>query len=172
MRTVYILTFLLACLQTYSQESKSSIDKIRLVVEQINKDSGYSKKILNNEEFLEEATDGGGQLTGYFKNGQLVKIKEWIGLSSCINITEYYLQANKLIFTYTVGSDFAYDENSSTFNPQKQIRTIECRFYFENDILIKNIIKGQSRCSGKPKVEWSKNYLEECSRYQKLFRNK
>jgi hypothetical protein len=172
MRLLCLLIFLQSCLLTYAQDNNSIIDKIRHAVEQINKESGYSKKVLNNEEFLEQTTDGGGQLTGYFKNGQLVKIKEWIGLSSCINITEYYLQSDKLIFTYTEGSDFAYNDSLNSFNPQKQIRTMECRFYFDNDKLIKNIIKGQSRCSGKPKVEWSKSYLQECSRYQKLLRKK
>ena len=170
MRAVYLLTFLLSNLLTYSQEN--SIDNIRHVVEQINKDSGYSKKVLNNEEFLEHSTDGGGELTGYFKNGQLVKIREWIGLSSCINITEYYLQSGKLIFTYTEGSDFAYNDSLESFDYEKSARTMECRFYYENSKLIKNIFKGESRCSGKPTIEWSKDYLKECSRYQKLLKNK
>ncbi len=172
MRTLYIPILLLFNLLAYSQESKSSIDKIRHAVEQINKDSGYSKKVFSNEEFLEHATDGGGELTGYFKNGQLVKIREWIGLSSCINITEYYLQSGKLIFTYTEGSEFPYNENLGYFDYKKPVRTMECRFYYEYGKQIKNIFKGKSRCSGKPKTEWSKNYLEECIRYQKLLKNK
>ena len=170
MRTLYIFIFLLSSLLTYSQEN--SIEKIRHAVGQINKDSGYSKKVLNNEEFMGESSDGGGQLTGYFKNGELVKIKEWIGLSSCINITEYYLQSGKLIFTYTEGKDFVYSDLSKKFNPQKQTLTMECRFYFENDKLVKNTFKGQSRCSGKPKVEWANNYLDDYARYQKLLWNK
>ena len=170
MRILYLFIFLLSTLLTCAQEN--SIDKIRHVVEQINKDSGYSNKILNGEAFLEETTDGEGELTGYFKNGELVKIVEWIGLSSCINITEYYLQSGKLIFTYTEGKEFAYNDSLKTFNPQKQTVTMECRFYFENDELIKDIFKGQSRCSGKPKAEWSKTYLQECTRYQKLLGKK
>jgi hypothetical protein len=128
MRLVYIMASLFSCLLTYSQENKTNIDKIRHTVEQINKDSGYSKKVLSNEEFLEHTTDGGGELTGYFKNGQLVKIREWIGLSSCINITEYYLHSNKLIFTYTKGSEFDYNDSSESFDYKKPVRTMECRF--------------------------------------------
>jgi hypothetical protein len=169
-RTFYIIVFLLSNLLVYSQ--KNSIDNIRLAVEQINKDSGYSKKVLDGEAFLEEAPDGGAELTGYFKNGELVKIMEWIGLSSCIRITEYYLQSHHLIFTYTQEKDFAYSESLKTFDPQKQILKMECRFYFENDKMIKNIFKGESRCSGKPEVEWSKTYLQECYKYQKLLKNK
>ncbi len=49
---------------------------------------------------------------------------------------------------------------------------MECRFYYENDKLIKSILKGESRCSGKPTVELAKTNLEECSRYQKLLKKK
>lgn len=171
-RSVFILTFLLSSLITYSQGTNTNIDNIRQVVEQINKDSGYSKMVLNNEEFMEEPTDGGGELTGYFKNGHLVKIVEWIGLSSCISITEYYVQSRKLIFAYTQEKDFAYNANVNTFDSQKQVVTMECRFYFENDKLIKNILNGESRCGGKPSKEWAKNYLDDCARYQKLLKNK
>ncbi len=74
----------------YAQSGNTGINKIRKIVTQINKDSDYSKRKLENEEFLEQMTDNGGELTGYFKNRKLVKIVEWIGLSSCVNITEYY----------------------------------------------------------------------------------
>ncbi len=172
MRTLFTSTLFLFNLLAFSQENKNSIDKIRLVVEQINKDSGFSKKLLSNEAFLEHTTDGGGELTGYFKNGELVKIKEWVGLSSCINITDYYLQSGKLIFTYTEGSEFAYNDSLESFDYKKLVRTMECRFYYENGKLIKSILKGESRCTGKPVPEWSKDYQSECSRYQKLLKNK
>lgn len=171
MRTLFTLTFLLFNLLAFSQENKTSIDNIRYAVEYINKDSGYSKKVLSNEEFLEHTTDGGGELTCYFKNGELVKIREWIGLSSCINITEYYLQTDKLIFAYTEGSEFAYNDSLESFDYKKPVRTMECRFYYENGKLIKSILKGESRCSGKPDQEWSKENLSDCSRYQKLLKN-
>ncbi len=172
MRIFYILIFLSFSLLGYSQEKTVNTDKIREVVEQINKDSGYTKTVLNNEEFMEEPTDGGGELTGYFKNGHLVKIVEWIGLSSCISITEYYIQSRKLIFAFTQEKDFAYSTNLNTVDAQKQVATMECRFYFENDKLIKNIIKGESRCGGMPSKDWAKNYLDDCARYQKLLKNK
>jgi hypothetical protein len=172
MRFLYLLTFLLASFLTYSQENNTGVENIRHIVEQVNQDSEYVKRVLNNEEFMEEATDGGGELTGYFKNGHLVKIMEWIGLSSCISVTEYYIQSHKLIFAYTQEKDFAYNANLNSFDSQKQVVTMECRFYFENDKLIKNIIKGESRCGGMPSKDWAKNYLDDCSRYEKLLKSK
>ena len=169
MRILITITPLLFSLLTFAQVDNSKITKIRKAVEQINKDSGYTIKKLESEEFLEQTPDNGAELTGYLKNGQLIKITEWIGLSSCINITEYYLQANKLIFTYTKGSESTYLDSLQTFDLTKLNMTMECRFYFDNDKVIKTILNGATRCSGQPTSDLSKEYLEECSRYKKLF---
>lgn len=79
MKTFYTLTFVLICIVTFAQ-TDNSLNKIRKTVEQINKDKSLTTKTLNNEQFLQETTDGGGQLIGYFKSGQLVKIVERVGL--------------------------------------------------------------------------------------------
>jgi hypothetical protein len=121
---------------------------------------------------MAQMTDGGGQVTGYFKNGQLVKMVEFIGLSSCVNITEYYVQDAKLIFAYTLGKEFLYVDSIATFNSSIQNLTMECRFYFKENKIIKSILKGQTRCSGKPIVDWTKDYLEETTRYRKLLTKK
>src|SRR6266498_5591119 len=133
MRLHFILAFLLLNLYTFAQKDDNKINKIRKTVEKINRDSAYAIKKLDSEEFLEQLPDNGGELTGYFKNGQLVKIIEWIGLSSCVNITEYYLEDNKLIFTYTKGSESPYVDSLQTFDHNKLNKTMECRFYFDND---------------------------------------
>ena len=172
MKTLLTLTLLFFSLFAFAQTDKTDINKIRKIVEQINKDSAYTIKKLDNEEFLEQMTDEGGELTGYFKNGLLVKIIEWIGLSSCIDITEYYLQDNKLIFTYTKGSEYSYNDTLETFDRSKLNMTMECRFYFDNNKVIKKILKGSTRCGGQATVDLAKNYLDECSRYKKLLTKK
>jgi hypothetical protein len=68
-------------------------DKIQIIKKRftyINKDNAYTIVTLDNEEFLEQMTDGGGQLTGYLKDGGFSKIFESIGLSYCIQTREYY----------------------------------------------------------------------------------
>jgi hypothetical protein len=167
-RTLFTFALLLFSLLTFAQTNNDKINKIRKTVEQINKDSGYTIKKLENEEFLEQMTDNGGQLSAYFKKGQLVKIIEWIGLSSCVDITEYYLQDNQLIFTYTKGSEWPYIDSLQTFDENKLNKTMECRFYFDNNKLIKSILNGATRCGGEPTAGQAKDYLDECSRYKKL----
>jgi hypothetical protein len=172
MKTLFTLTLLLFSSFTFAQTDHPNINKIRKIVEQINKDSACTIKKLDNDEFLEHMTDEGGQLTGYFKNGQLVKIIEWIGLSSCADLTEYYLQDNKLIFTYTKGSEYSYSDSLGTFDRSMLNTTMECRFYFDNHKIIKMIFKGSTRCGGQPTVDLAKKYLDECSRYTKLLTKK
>ena len=160
MRIVPTSIIVLLTLQACAQSGNNKINEIRKTVVQINNDSGYSIRKLENEEFLEQMTDNGGELTGYFKNGKLVKIIEWIGLSSCVNITEYYLQDNKLIFVFTKGSESPYIDSLETFDHSRLIKTMECRFYYNNNKLIKTILKGATRCGGQPNKDWAKDYLE------------
>ena len=43
-------------------------------VQLIDNEKDYQIKTLNNEQFLDHMTDGGGQLVGYFKNEKISKI--------------------------------------------------------------------------------------------------
>jgi hypothetical protein len=171
MKTFYTLTFVLFCTVTLAQ-TDNSLNKIRKTVEQTNKDKSLTTKTLDNEQFLQQTTDGGGQLTGYFKNGQLVKIIEWVGLSSCIDITEYYLKDDKLIFVYSQGKELQYIDSIATFNSNQQTLTMECRFYIHNDTLLKSILTGSTRCAGQPSDSWVRNYQDNYLRYIKLLTKK
>ncbi len=157
---------------TFGQTGSNKVKEIHNTVEQINRDTGYTTRTLDNEEFLDHMTDNGESVTGYFKNGQLVKIVEWIGLSSCINITEYYFKDDTLIFAYTQGKVFQYIDSTASFNYNVQNIVMECRFYFDNNKLIKSIFNGSTVCSGEPSDSWAKNYQSDCEEYIKLFRKK
>ena len=163
---------------SFSQADSSRINKIRKIVQQINKDTSdgnalYETITLNNGEFMTEyMTDGGGQLSGYFKNGHLVKMVERIGLSSCVNTTEFYLKDNKLIFTYIQGKEFKYVDSLATFNSSIQTVTMECRFYFYKDKMIKSILTGSTRCGGEPSDSWAKMCLNTCAEYIETFKEK
>lgn len=170
-KQLFIVTSLYAVfisVDSYAQTYNAIINKIRKTVEQINKDTGYITKTLDNEQFLQQTTDGGGQLTGYFKNGKLVKIVEFIGLSSCVNITDYYFKESKLIFVYVTGKEFLYVYSLSTFNSNIQSVTMEYRFYFNNEKMVKKILKGQTRCSGQLGANWSTDFIAETNRYKNL----
>ncbi len=149
--------------QTVSQK----IAKIRDEVEKINNGKGYKIVTLSNEQFLDEMTDGGGELMGYYKNGELVKIDEKIYLSSCIHSTTYFVKQNELIFAYTQGKEWFYDKRLDQFDPKKIMLKMELRFYFENSKMISSNLKGETRCSGKPNSALSKRYTHNFKLWKK-----
>ena len=168
MRIVFLFFVCLFSKTIAFAQADNKVSAIREVVEQINKDTVYQKRTLDNEQFLEQMTDGGGQLTGYFKNKQLVKIVEWVGLSSCISLYEYYLQNGLLIFAYGQEKVFPYDNHTGLFDYQKQILGMECRFYFDKGKLINSKFNGQTRCAFAPSDSQAPDLLASCKRYSSL----
>jgi hypothetical protein len=172
MRTLILIGIILFSANGLFAQSDGNVKEIRDTVEQINKDTGYTTKTLDNMQFLEQMTDGGGQLTGYFKNGQLVKIVERVWLSSCVATYDYYLQNNLLIFIYGQENDFKFVDSAVAFNYDSLTLAMECRYYFNNDQLIKTEFKGTTRCSQQPSENDAKDLMAECKRYIVLLKDK
>ena len=71
---IFFLTISLSV--AFGQAKEDKIIDIREKFQIINQDSLYKTKKLINEQFLEKMTDGGGELTGYLKEGKICKIIE------------------------------------------------------------------------------------------------
>lgn len=162
-----LFLFIFSGLTLCAQVKENSIAQIRKRVNEINNAKGLIVKVLKNEEFLEQIPDGGGELKGYSKNGRLVKIVEWIGLSSCVQTTEYYLQDGKLMFVYIQGRDFEHLKPGATTKPKL---VMECRFYYKNNQLVKSLMQGKTKCSDAPSAEWAKELVSLSSRYLTLLK--
>ncbi len=150
--TISTIVFLILTTLLFGQSS-NKVELIRKMVEQIDKDTTYSTKTktLNNEQFLEHMTDAGGLLTGYFKNGQLVKVSEKIELSSCVANYEYYYQDSFLIFVSGRERVFAYVDSTNSFDSTREVPGWGCTYYLYKGNLVKSIQGGHSRCFSPPK---------------------
>ena len=84
--------FILFFLPSYSQTKEEIIKSIRKNFRQINSDRTLKKISLEDEEFLENMTDGGRELSGYFRKDSIVKVFEWVGLSYGNRTREYYFK--------------------------------------------------------------------------------
>ncbi|WP_109851014.1 hypothetical protein [Aquimarina sp. AU58] len=131
-----------------SQNTDEQILKIREEFQRINSNHQLEKIDVYNEEFMEYTTNGGGQLTGYFENGQLVKYVESIGVSYGSIVIEYYLKEGKLFFAYEQENKFksVYDSSGEwmSFDTSLPPETIfEGRYYFNHSKLIKELKKGE-----------------------------
>jgi hypothetical protein len=139
--TLAILTIILPA----SVTGQNVNEKIRLIKSRftsINQTSDYQVVSLSHEDFLENMTDGGGQLQGYFRKDEIQKIFESVGLSYCMQTKEYYFWDNKLIFVYEKEVSFKMD-SLGTLDHSKVGPVFEGRYYFSDDKLISTQTKGR-----------------------------
>jgi len=135
---ILLPTFLLS--QDISDKYPDLIQKIK----KINEDTTLQKVILTNEEFMPQMTDGGGELTGYFKKGKIQKITREIGLSYGIETYDYYFNEGQLVFIYEVLNGFVYDSLKNMDHTKTEINFIG-RYYFKNKKLIDSETTGHNR---------------------------
>jgi hypothetical protein len=136
----------LAFFSTSCGQTRSDLkNEIKKEIQSINSDTAYKKVTLENDDFLGNMTDGGGELTGYFKGEQIKKIYQWIGLSNGNEITEFYFRNGQLIFVYEKFSAFVYDHKKEQQDLTKTETTFEGRYYFDKDKLIDRLTTGHNR---------------------------
>lgn len=138
-----------------AQIDSAYIVAVDRLVQEIDAGKDYELRILENEEFLTQMTDGGGELKGFVNNGQLVKMESWVGFSSCVYITEYYFDRGELIFVQEQGLEIAYVDSTGAFDPAVQNITMEGRYYFHDGVAAPVVLKGSTRCGGAPTQERS-----------------
>jgi len=174
MRTILlILSFLLPEILLFGQ-SDERIKVIRKLVEQINTDSVYHTKKLDNEYFVtikNEAADGGQELTGYYKNGEIKKIIYSVGISVCMRTFQYYFANNQLIFVFEKEEDNPEVKDSSGqfigFDYSKPEPAFEGRYYFDKGKLIEIKVKGKKRMSNDANGNKEKVFIDDSKAFLK-----
>jgi hypothetical protein len=136
------------------QDKQVLIKNIRLNYHSINANKLLRKVTLDVEDFLDHTPDGGGELTGYFKKGSIVKMVEWIGLSYGNRIREYYLKDGKVFFIYE--QFVAFQPTKTGLDHFKVKIAFEGRYYINNGKLIDKVISGK-----KPIEDDSANNINE-----------
>ena len=116
-------------------------------------------------------TDGGGELTGFYKNKEIKKIYEWIGLSNGISIKEFYFDKGQLIFVYEKFDSFVFDDKKNEFDLSKTKTIFEGRYYFSNKKQFSKSIKGNKHLAGQ-QTSTEKSLLESADDNMKLLNKK
>jgi len=147
---------------TFAQTKDAQIKSIRKRFQHIDSDTTLKKATLENEEFLLNMTDGGGELTGFYKNKEIKKIYEWIGLSNGISIREFYFDNEQLIFVYEKFDSFVFDDKKGEFDLSKTKTIFEGRFYFSNKKLFSKSTKGDKSLAAQDEST-EKGLLERAS---------
>ena len=154
-RIVLLSSMLVSSLFVKAQNKTTLLKIIRDDFQAINHDKTLTKTTLSNEQFLENMTDGGGELAGYYKKDSLVKIVEWIGLSYGNRTREFYFKENKLFFVYEKFESFVHNDKTNELDLTKVKTTFEGRYYFNNKKLI------DQKNSGKRTFEENESGMEE-----------
>jgi hypothetical protein len=142
MRVLLIALFLFFNFISYSQTKEGVIKNIRQQFQLINADKTLKRVVLENEEFLENVPDGGGELKGFFRHDSLVKIIEWIGLSYGNRIREYYFINGNLFFAFEKFESFVETKNHDLDHSKTKI-TFEGRYYLNKNKIIDQKITGK-----------------------------
>jgi hypothetical protein len=127
-------------LKSPAQISTASLSHIKSVFNKVNSDTHLKKVVLENEEFLDQTTDDGASLTGYFAGDSLVKIIFWIGLSYGIQQTDYYYDNNALVFCYVTERHFRLTKTD--LDHTKTDIVFEGRYYYNNSSLLEKKTTG------------------------------
>ena len=142
MKSNLLLIFLLTFTSFLFGQTAERIAAVRKKVEAINTEKSYQIKKLDNDYFVNvknEATDGGQELSGYYKNGKLKKIVYSVGLSYGMKTSEYFFSNDELIFVFEKQDQFADikdQSNQVTGLDHTKLESIYTgRFYFENSKL-------------------------------------
>jgi hypothetical protein len=114
-------------------------------VKSINGDTSLIKVVLTNEEFMKNPTDGGGELTGYFRGPEIKKIRREIGLSYGLEVYDYYFHNGKLIFVYEVLNGFLFDEEKEMLDHSMTEVNFIGRYYFKDGKLFDSETTGHNR---------------------------
>lgn len=125
-----------------SQNNEEMIEIIRDEIEDIHLDTTLKIVTLENEEFLTNMTDGGGELTGFYKGKNIYKIYRSIGISYGVGITEFYYNKNKLIFVRDKFNSYVYDEKTKSFDYTKINNTYSGSYYFDKGKIFHSNVKG------------------------------
>lgn len=142
------------------------IKKIHLIVKSIDDHTFKDSVELENEDFLENMTDGGGSLTGYFNNGELVKIKEWVGLSYGIIQHSFYFRKGQLAYVLETEDDF-YVNDSFQKDYTKFGQHFRGDYYFSDNKLAGMLTLGHNRFEDDAN-DPEKEFLSTASQYRKL----
>jgi hypothetical protein len=143
-RLTLILFFIFSYSSLLAQDISEKYPELIQKVKKINKDTSLEKVVLTNEEFMPQMTDGGGELIGYFKKGEIQKISREIVLSYGIETYDYYFDNRQLVFIYEVLDGFLIDSTQKMDHSKTEINFIG-RYYFKKKKLIDSETTGHNR---------------------------
>ena len=167
-----ILILLLLPISTYGQDLVRKYPDIRNEKIQIDKNDSLKKIVLENEEFLEHMTDGGGILTGFYdEKKEIRKIQVQVFLSTGVQEYDFYLKNESPILILDDFKRFAWNEKTNEFDYSKFDGGFSGTYLFKDEELIDQISLGHNRFED-DQIDIEKTFLEEFNYYLELMKKR
>lgn len=133
--------------QNNTQNKDAIIKGIKEKVKAINNEEDYQIKKLDNEWFVSHdfVRDAGTQIDGYYKQNNLKKIVERIGLSFEVRTYEYYYSDGGLILIHEKNEIFPYNEETGIMDRTRLELAFEGDYYINNNDIVDIITSGEKR---------------------------
>lgn len=165
---IFIL-FIFSSINSFCQSLEERQADVFTQIEHIDKLKKLKLISLENETFLDQLTDGGAELKGYFDNDELVKILAKAYLSDGIETNEYYFKSNQLFYVRETFERYEYIDSLGTFKPEKTEVSFIGEYVFKNKLLIDLESLGHSNIEA-TEVDIEKMIISEMMRYQAMIR--
>jgi hypothetical protein len=142
--------------------------RIQQFVEATDAEKNYQVKTLDNEYFVShnDVTDGGQELTGYFKNGDIQKIAYSVGLSFGLQKYLYYFDRGELVYVSVEEDDYLATNEGLDYEKTEPVFSGE--YFFLNGKLLKTNAKGQGRYLSASTTNAGDGLMESATRYSAL----
>lgn len=152
-------------------EKEQQTDEILKDVSIIDTADYLREVTLDAEAFLENQSDGGGELKGFYEAGAIRKISLWVGISTGFETKDYYFKNDELIFVHEQFNSLVYDVAQDAFDSTKTEKTFDGRYYFANGKMLHYETTGHNRFED-DSIDPENVLLAEAKEYARLLSGK
>ena len=166
---------LITLLFSFSSFGQGLIDKYpEIKKEKIKIDQSDSLRTITieNEDFLENMTDGGGKLKGFYNTQKIIrKIEVIVYLSYGIQEYDFYLKNETPILIQDRFRQFAWDEESDSFDSNHFDVAFNGTYIFQNSHLVDLISLGHNRFED-DQIDIEETFMSEFETYLKKIKKR
>ena len=162
--SVFIFNLLMT-LSVFGQGIIEKYPEIQIEKNQIDQNDSLETIKLENEEFLENMTDGGGRLIGpYDKNGIVRKIEVIVYISHGVQEYDFYLMDESPILIEDRFKQFAWNKESNSFDYSHFDGGFHGTYIFQNSHLKDQISLGHNRFED-DQIDIEETFISEYENY-------
>lgn len=163
-KTIFIILLFLT-IYSFGQGLIEKYPNIEIEIIKIDQNDSLKTIVIENEEFLEKMTDGGGELVGFYDENQKIRKIE-VRIFQSIGVQEYYFYLKDEIPILIIDrfKQFAWNEKLDDFDNTRFEGGFYGTYLFDNNHLIDQISLGHNRFED-DQIDAEKTFLNEFRSY-------